>query len=246
MKLSILSDIHSNLEALETTLNFISAQEVDKILFLGDIVGYGANPSECIEIAKKEFDISLLGNHDSAAIDMTNINYFNDLAKAAILWTKSVLRQTDKMFLARLPLKNDGGIFFAVHSTPKSPELWDYILKCDDAIGNFNYFSTDVCFIGHSHVPAIFCESGEQIDVIIPYEENSFSYRLARNKRYIVNVGSVGQPRDRDPRGCFTVFDSETRYLIFYRFDYDIEKAQRKILSSSLPPFLAHRLRLGV
>ncbi|HUO76563.1 MAG TPA: metallophosphoesterase family protein [Thermodesulfovibrionales bacterium] len=240
MRYAVISDVHANLEALEAVLRDINKRGIDEFLFLGDAVGYGPNPNECVELLRKNCKILLAGNHDWAAIGLTDIQYFNEYAKAAILWTREVLTPESRKFIETLPVTKNikRGNMLLVHSTPKDPEAWHYLLTLWDAEVNFHYFTHRVCMIGHSHLPFVIerVPSGE----MITYKSEA---RLGKNERYIINAGSVGQPRDRDPRACYAIFDDDT--LEFVRLEYAIEKTQKKMRDAGLPLTLIERLSKG-
>lgn len=236
---AIVSDVHANLEALERVLTDIEKRKVKQIVFLGDAVGYGPNPNETTSILKETCSVLLAGNHDRVAVGLESPEFFNPIAKAAVLWTASVLteenKNTIKEFRMIKILKN---ILF-VHSTPKEPEQWHYLLSYPDAEVNFECFKQWICFLGHSHTPFILerLPSGE----ISTYGETA---RLYKENRYIINVGSVGQPRDRDPRACYALLNGENVELI--RVDYPIKETQRKMQEAGLPDPLIQRLSSGV
>jgi len=229
LKVAFLSDIHGNLEALTVALKILDDRSVDRLVCLGDIVGYGANPSECLALIRKRTSTVILGNHDAAAIGKENIAYFNEYARAAALWTKSVLSKAEKKYLQTLPYEIQEGNLHFVHGTPLEPERWHYIFSPYDTVGQFEAVKGDVCFVGHSHVPGDYPERDVQDGT---------------GKR-IINVGSVGQPRDRDARLCFVLYDTETEEAEFVRAEYDIEVTVEKIRKAGLPIFLADRLRWG-
>jgi len=224
MRIAIISDIHSNLEALENVLRRIDSLKVDKVCCLGDIVGYGPNPNECVELIKKTTDIVVMGNHDSAVINQTDIILFNSYAKEATEWTRRVISDENYEYLLELPLKISKGNILYVHSTPLIPEDWNYILTQYGAEKQFNFFDEEVCFIGHSHRAEIF---------------------HCVDDRKIINAGSVGQPRDGDPRACFAVYDTETKQCEFIREEYDITTVFKKIVKAGLNEFLGERLLVG-
>lgn len=240
MRCAIISDVHANLEALEAVLKDIKKKKMDEIFFLGDAVGYGPNPNECLDILKNNCKVLLAGNHDWAAIGLTEIDYFNEYAKAAILWTRESLTEKNRKLLATFPvkkeLKKENALL--VHSTPKDPEVWHYLLTLWDAEINFNYFKERLCFLGHSHLPFVIerLPSGEMVS----YKGEA---KLGQNERYIINCGSVGQPRDRDPRACYVLLSEE--HVEFIRVGYDLEKTQGKMRAAGLPPPLVSRLSQG-
>lgn len=251
MRIAIISDIHSNLEALQKAIEIIEQKAVDKIICLGDIVGYGANPKQCLELTKKISRHIIMGNHDQASANMSYIKNFTDYAKEAIFWTNKILSQHEKEFLQSLPLTNKIDNISFVHSSPFKSEEWYYITKHSEASINFRYFDTSVCFVGHTHVSGIFCEEfaayKELVEGVITDEKKYFShkYKLLREKKYIINPGSVGQPRDRDWRLSFGIFDTENLTYENIRSEYDVEAAAKKIREAKLTEFLATRLFIG-
>ena len=232
MRIAIISDVHGNLEALEMALWILSEKKYDELVCLGDIVGYGANPNECLTLIRKNTDHILLGNHDEASLDLAQTDAFNPYAKAAAVWTNDELTDENKSFLGKLPytLELDGVLF--VHASPYQPHEWHYIISPGDARDNFIHFTTQVCFVGHSHVPAIF-------------SEDVWSKEVVRDKKFIVNVGSVGQPRDGDPRLSCGLFDTKEWKYENIRSEYDVMKASEKIRKAGLPRALADRILVG-
>jgi predicted phosphodiesterase len=242
MHIAIISDVHSNLDALESVLRDIKRRGLNRILFLGDAVGYGPDPNNCVALLKRECEVLLAGNHDRAVTGMTEIEYFNEFARVAILWTVETLTEENKRFLAALPaskvFQTKTGDIFLVHSTPKEPELWHYLLTLRDAEINFNYFNQRICLIGHSHVPFVI-ERDLSGDMTV-YKDRTV---LKDGLRYIINVGSVGQPRDGDPRACYAIMDINS--ITFVRVDYNIKSTQKKMAAAGLPEPLIKRLEYG-
>lgn len=241
MTIAVISDVHANLEALESVLRDIRKREIEDILFLGDAVGYGPDPNKCIDLLRKECRVSLAGNHDRAAVGMTNIEYFNEFARAAIIWTAEVLTEEHKGFLSSLPVSMTFQTvedIFLVHSTPREPESWHYLLSLWDAEVNFNYFTERICLLGHSHVPCVI-ERRPTGDMLVYRDKVT----LKKGLRYIINVGSVGQPRDHDPRACYAIMDNNS--IAFVRVDYNIKKTQKKMSEAGLPRPLIDRLEYG-
>lgn len=236
MTVAIISDIHSNLEALKRILEYIKESEVDTIYCLGDIVGYGPNPNECVNLVRENCQVVLMGNHDYAAIGLANIQYFNEYAKISTYWTREQLSKENLEYLKTLPFSFENENLNLVHASPKNPSNWEYVLSVTDAQRQLKAFKQDACFIGHSHVPIIFSKSDY-------YRQSDFAFRT--KQKYLVNVGSVGQPRDGDPRCCFVLFDEEKKHVEYVRLDYDIQKTYNKITEAGLPLFLAERLLKG-
>lgn len=233
MKTAILSDIHSNFDALAAVLEKIDSLQPDRIICLGDIVGYGAEPNECVEIIRRRSIPAVLGNHDQAVAGDLPADDFNDSAKAAVVWHRHRVSTDNAEFLRTLPLSIDEANALFVHGSPDHPEEFRYLLSHSDAAGSLPSFSQPVCFVGHTHRPVIFSERG-----IEPM--------LYRDVRSIVNVGSVGQPRDGDRRGCFALFDSVQWTVELIRVEYDVQAARDKIIAAGLPKRLGDRLLVGV
>jgi predicted phosphodiesterase len=239
---ALISDIHGNLEALQTVLECIKSykKKIDKIICLGDIVGYGADPNECIRITRAVSDIILAGNHDFAVCGQTSIENFNDYARAAVLWSRETLNHEEIHFLKELPLTyREKGIDF-VHSSLHRPESWRYLSGTFDTQIDFQLMEQNVLFVGHTHIPVIFENAETKINRL-----NDSEFSLEPAKKYIINPGSIGQPRDRDPRASFAFFDSEKNFVEIIRVEYDIKEAQRKIFEAGLPEVLATRLSYG-
>lgn len=240
MNYAVVSDVHSNLEALKAVLKDIKKRKISEIIFLGDAVGYGPNPNECIDLLRENCKFFLAGNHDWAAIGLADIEYFNEYARAAILWTTEVLTEENRNIIKTFQLigeikKED---IFLVHSTPKEPEAWHYLLTLWDAEVNFHYFGQKICILGHSHQPFVIerLPSAE----MVTYKNRA---RLGKSERYIINAGSVGQPRDGDPRACYAIMSDEG--IEFVRVEYNIEKTQMKMHEAGLPLPLIQRLESG-
>lgn len=204
----------------------LEKENVDSCISLGDIVGYGADPSECIKLLKSLGpSASIAGNHDWGVAGKFDLAGFNEYAKVAALWTRKKLAASEKRYLKSLPLEYSGKSFAMVHGSLENPEEFNYILTKSDAIASMKLMVKPVLFVGHSHTACV--------------------YNLEGGKR-IVNAGSVGQPRDGDPRASFVIYDDDRSGVEIVRVDYDIEKARRKILDAGLPEFLGDRLRKGV
>jgi predicted phosphodiesterase len=235
----IISDVHANLEAVNACFKRIDEIKPDKIICLGDIVDYCAEPNEVTEIIKSRSDIVVLGNHDEAQFNFKIADGFSENAYISSLHTRKVIQKEHIEYFRTLPFAHSLENLFFVHSSPAEPNEYDYVLTVEAAEYNFNYFSEKICFIGHSHIPVLFEENKNKVKVI---KEGV----LNKDKRYIINVGSVGQPRDNDPRLCFGLFDTEKSEFRYERISYDIEAASGKILAEGLPKFLAERLYLGI
>jgi len=239
LRYAILSDIHGNLDALKAVLSALSSEKIDAYVCLGDIVGYGPQPAECVHEIQKYGCIVVAGNHDFAVSEKLNIGNFNVLAKEAVLWTRAKLSAEDIEFLANLPLEERLEGFHVVHGTLYAPELFDYVQTSYDASLSMARMEAPLCFVGHSHVPVTFVQGQ-----VISYSLGQVVQINPRNK-VIVNVGSVGQPRDKDPRACYAVYDTESQTVLIQRTHYDIESVIAKIREAGLPVPLGERLRVG-
>jgi len=239
MKIAVISDIHSNLEALHSVHEAIQKIKVDQVCCLGDTVGYNANPVECLHKIQEMNALTVAGNHDYAAVGLTDTDYFNPNAKIAAIWSGKQLGQKEKLFIENLPLVRKFDNITLVHATLDHPELWGYIFSKEDAQTSFQHQETPICFIGHSHYPGVFEEGGDLI--FSPVGQ----IHLNKDSRYIVNVGSVGQPRDGNPDSSFVIFDTDEWTLDFHRVPYNIDVTKEKVLAAGLPSFLAERLSLG-
>ena len=239
MRYGILGDIHGNYDALEAVLADIENENVDNLLCVGDIVGYGAEPSKCIETLRRLNCTTVAGNHDYAVVGKIGLQYFNDDAREGILWTRKHLSSEDFEYLVSLPITLEEDGYILVHGTLHLPEFFGYVLNYRDAELCFKAMHCRLCFMGHSHVPVTF-SCGE----ILNY---STSRRIALQNadKYLVNVGSVGQPRDHNPKAAYVIYDVEDKTIRVKRVDYNIESAAEKIRLSGLPIMNAERLRLG-
>jgi predicted phosphodiesterase len=242
MTYAIISDIHGNLEAFLSVVKYIEShqEKIDRVICLGDVVGYGADPGECIRISREISDVILAGNHDFAVCEQTSIEDFNSYAKEAVLWSRDTLNEDEISFLKKLPLKHEEEIIDFVHSSLYRPEFWRYLFSTYDTHIDFRILEKKILFVGHTHVPIIFEDDGKNVKALSPSELS-----LNSHNKYIINPGSVGQPRDRDPRASFAIFDSDREYIEIVRIEYDIKKAQKKILDAGLPEILATRLDYG-
>lgn len=235
---AVISDIHSNLEALHAILKKVDEIRPHKVICLGDIVGYGANPNECVDIIRGKNIISLRGNHDNAASGLSEPYNFNAAARRAALWTRTKLTDENRKYLAGLPDERGFENFMAVHGAPSDPDR--YILSESGAEEEFGMLGgRPVCFFGHTHRAVTYRMCKNYVDTV---KEKVFPVESGCS--YLINPGSVGQPRDGDPQASFLSYDDSGR-IEFYRVGYDIELAQRKILEAGLDEILAARLSLG-
>ena len=270
-KYAILSDIHANLEALNVVLEKCRAIDPEmKFLCLGDVVGYNANPHECLELVRSLDCAGIVqGNHDQyVSKDDPEMEGFNISAKAAVVWTRSQLSGEERAFLGRTRFREgvQGTNLTLVHATLDSPDHWGYIFDLHHADCSFSYQFTQLCFCGHSHVPVAFCKKpitsgGDRtVEAIAEWQmlvdaeehpeefgkENCVTVKLEPGHKYLFNVGSIGQPRNHDPRASFAIYDTSAMTVSRYCLPYDIETTQAKIRAAGLPERLAARLALGI
>lgn len=240
-KLAIFSDIHGNLHALKAVLAAIDEMGLTEMICLGDVVGYGARPNECCAILRERGIPTLAGNHDHAAVGMIDITFFNDIAKRAVYWTRDNLDKENEEWLRERPyVETMSPEFYFVHASPVDPAAWNYVLTFGEARNCFETTTERFCCIGHSHQPAIVEKNGKDL-----YCPEGYTVPIKDECRYLINVGSVGQPRDRDPKACFVHIDLDEKLIHFVRVPYDIEAAQQAILEQELPRELAERLAIG-
>ena len=241
MRILVISDIHANLAALEAVIK--DAGEFDSVWCLGDLIGYGPDPNECIEHIRQLPQLKCLaGNHDHAVLGLMLLSRFNHEAQEAVTWTQNVLSEENRTYLSSLPLMMTHEVFTLVHGSPREP-LWEYILDEHIAQRNFNRIETDYCLVGHSHIPLLFFKPTEENSVLqlqMPVRE-PFSLQ----PRMILNPGSVGQPRDLDPRASYAILDLENDTWELRRIAYDITDVQLRILEAGLPDRHAFRLVAG-
>jgi predicted phosphodiesterase len=244
MRYAIISDIHSNLAAFQAVLNDINKTGgIERIWCLGDIVGYGPDPKECIELLRQYEHVCVAGNHDWGALEKIDLNDFNPEAAAACRWTGQQLGPDEIDYLANLPLTLQEGDFTLAHGSPREP-IWEYLLSTYSARISFDYFQTKYCLVGHSHVPAVFEQLADSEDCFLAELSPDAPLILGEN-RQIINPGGVGQPRDGDPRAAYAIYDSEHDVIQHHRVPYDINATQQKMAEYGLPPRLITRLSYG-
>jgi diadenosine tetraphosphatase ApaH/serine/threonine PP2A family protein phosphatase len=241
MHILIISDIHANLTALDTVIK--DAGHFDAVWCLGDLVGYGPDPNDCVERIQGLPNLKcILGNHDAATLEKIDVSAFNPEARTALEWTQDALKPESMAFLRSLPevLKIDAVTL--VHGSPRQP-VWEYLLDTRSATINFDYFDTSLCFVGHTHLPVMYYlpDDARMCRLIIP--ENFTEITLA--PRVIINPGSVGQPRDRDPRAAYAIFDDVDNTWVFRRVPYNIAEVQQRMRQAHLPARHIQRLEAG-
>jgi diadenosine tetraphosphatase ApaH/serine/threonine PP2A family protein phosphatase len=241
MRILVLSDIHANLSALDAVL--ADAGSIDSVWCLGDVVGYGPDPNECVSRLRELPSLAcLVGNHDAAALGHIDLDSFNREARTSTRWTQTVLTEESRTFLAGLPERQEIDDVTMAHGSPRNP-VWEYLLDLYSAFENFSQFTTSICLVGHTHIPLAFThiegagkvrwqilQAGESIDL---------------NERMILNPGSVGQPRDHDPRAAYAIYNSETRQWRACRVKYDVSAVQERMRQSNLPSRLVQRIAEG-
>jgi predicted phosphodiesterase len=239
MKYAIIADIHANLDAFQVVLNDIESQKCTHVVCLGDVVGYNANPKECLDIVRQMNIPCIKGNHDEYCSIDDPTDGFNPHAAEAINWTRKQLPEDDRKWLRELKYLRLIANFTIVHATLDVPQRWGYVFDKLAAAASFTYQNTSVCFFGHTHVPVAFIR-----DSVVRGGTYS-KFKVEPGKKYFVNVGSVGQPRDNNPKAGYVVYDMDEGTIELRRLDYDIAAAQKKILDVGLPARLAERLSFG-
>jgi predicted phosphodiesterase len=241
MRIAVLSDVHGNLAALEAVL--AALKPFDALWQLGDIVGYGPQPDEVVALLAHEGAVGVRGNHDSAAIGELETSSFNDDARAAVEWTAGRIRPQTISWLAALPLVSVESQFTLVHGSPRDP-TWEYVYNSRIALANMREFQTPHCLVGHTHIPLVFRERrGGAVESAIARADAAMEFGKGR---LIANPGSVGQPRDGDPRASAMILDTDARTLEWHRVEYPVEKTQRLMARLGLPRRLAARLEFGL
>jgi predicted phosphodiesterase len=239
MRYAVIADIHANLEALEVVLNDAKEQKCTHYCCVGDVVGYNANPKECLDIVRGMGMPCVKGNHDEYCSIEGDLEGFNPHAAEAVNWTRKQLSDEDRKWLRELKYVRLVASFTVVHATLDGPQRWGYVFDRLAAAASLTYQNTSVCFFGHTHVPLAFIR-----DSVVRGGTYS-KFHVEQGKKYFVNVGAVGQPRDGDPRAGYVVYDMIDQTIELRRLNYDIAKAQKKILDAGLPQRLADRLAVG-
>jgi predicted phosphodiesterase len=249
MRYAVLADIHANLTALEAVLQDIEARgRIDAFWCLGDIVGYGPDPRQCLAIIRKICSTCVAGNHDWAAVGKMDLSSFNNDAAEAARWTRQQLEEDESAYLAELPLVLIRDRLTLVHGSPRNP-IWEYILSAVGAEDNFTFFQTSCCLIGHSHLPLFYEQEKNPVSASIPSEglHELFDGQIVTlgQQKLILNPGSVGQPRDNDPRASYVIYDSEAATFQLQRVTYDVKSVQQRMAQAGLPDWLIERLAAG-
>jgi len=239
MRIALFGDIHANLEALEAVLQDATEQGCSDHVCMGDIVGYNADPSACLEIVRSNNWPVVKGNHDEDASGEHSLDTMNPVAASALEWTRQQLSEDQRAWLRNIRMVRQVEDFTVVHSTLDQPQSWNYVTNKFDAMPNFSYQFTNLCFHGHTHVPRIFVRDSRVAEV------DGESIVIESGMKYFINTGSVGQPRDGNWRACYVIYDIPTATVSFRRVEYDLATTQQKIRAAGLPEVLAERLAEG-
>jgi len=241
MRYALISDIHGNLEALDSVLAALSKESIDEYLCIGDVIGYGANPVECVKTVRSLGPkVLVAGNHEWGVTGLFGLENFTDLAREAVLWTRAKIGRDESDYLKTFRLVHEEKDCTLVHGSLASPEKFYYIFTADDAYETIRLMKNHLCFVGHTHRAGIFYLEGDAVR-----GSDAWKIKVDRESKYVVNIGSVGQPRDRDPRSAFAIYDTDKDVVEIRRVGYDIRTAQEKILKTGLPEQLAFRLSEG-
>lgn len=239
MRFAIFGDVHANLHALETVMADAKDQKCTHFVCMGDVVGYNAFPKQCLNIVRGLECPVVKGNHDEQASMLGDQEGFNALAEEAMNWTRDQLAEDEKEWLRSLRLQRQVRDFTIVHATLDTPHKWGYVFNQLDAAASFSYQNTSVCFIGHTHSPKAYVRDGSVRTVALDV------LAIQQGKKYLINVGSVGQPRDGDWRAAYCIYDTVSSEVNLRRLEYDLPAAQNAILEAGLPRKLAERLAVG-
>ena len=239
MRIALFGDIHANLEALDAVLADAAGQGVTDYVCTGDVVGYNADPVACLEKVREMDCPTVKGNHDEDASGTHSLDAMNPIAAAALQWTRVQLDDEQRQWLRHLRMVRQVADFTVVHSTLDQPANWNYVTNRFDAMANFSYQFTQVCFNGHTHVPRVYVKTDKVNEV--PAD----SVVIEDGAKYFINIGSVGQPRDGDWRAAYAIYDTDQKLVVIRRVEYDIATTQKKIMDAGLPPMLAERLADG-
>ncbi len=246
MRIAVISDIHANLVALTRALEAIDELQPDAIYCLGDVTGYGPDPEACVQIIRSRADVCLAGNHDLAVTGALELGHFNPVAREAILWHRAHLSQESLDWLASLPSRLDLPDLTLAHGSPRHP-IWEYVADADTAADNADAFDAPVCLIGHSHLALAWRlhQTSGRVRASLETQAPGVPLTLDLRDKWLLNPGSVGQPRDHDPRAAFAMLDTARWQWVWHRLAYDIERVERAIVAAGLPEMLGTRLYLG-
>lgn len=245
MKIAIVADIHSNYEAFVATLDEIKKEKVDKIYCCGDIVGYGPEPNECIELIRQHNIFSVLGNHDVAVLDKVDISWFREEAQEAIFINKNLISTENLSYLGSLHENEKVDDLLIVHGSPMD-NIFEYLFTISSLRRNAKFMKEQICFCGHTHQPMVYAINLNSFEEKIDIPKNGSKFCIDNNYKYIINVGSVGQPRDGDNRASFVIYNLDDKTITFSRVEYNIKIVQDKMKKLNLPEFLIRRLEFGI
>lgn len=241
MRVALLADVHANLEALEAVLADIETQAVDQLYSLGDVIGYGCDPLACLDLIEQSCSVKLMGNHEYVVLGRSPLDNLNANARDSIIWTKEQMTEQSLAFISTFGMIHVDDNAAYVHASPDLPDQWHYLLSVEDAVPAFAATASRLVFFGHTHLPIIFSQGGNgQIK-----SKAGHSFEPDAENRYLVNVGSVGQPRDNDNRACYVIFDADAGEITYRRVPYDIERTQEKLIDARMPRLLIERLVAG-
>jgi len=241
MRIALISDIHGNLEALQAVLKEIESQKVDRINCLGDVIGYGCDPVACLDLVDQHCSAKLMGNHEYAAIGILPLEAMNLAARQSIQWTGIQLKDRELTMIADFEMKAEDAGCLLVHASPEEPEEWHYVLSQREATEGFAHLDQKLAFHGHTHLPLIFCQAPNgNVRTIVGHD-----FDPDEECSYLINVGSVGQPRDNDPRASFVVYDADDVSVSYHRVEYDFKITQAKMCKADMPSMLIDRLEVG-
>lgn len=241
MRLALISDIHANLEALQAVLDDITRQKADKICCLGDVIGYGCDPAECLRLVNENCAIKLMGNHEYAAMGLMPATYLNEIAQESLKWTQHHINDREMAIISDFEMDTILDDLYLVHASPFEPDKWHYIMTLAEAQKAFDSFEMKISLFGHTHIPVIYSLSPERR----LRQTAGHDFLPDADNRYLINIGSVGQPRDNDPRACYAVFDTDEWSVNYYRTPYNINLTQEKMTRAQIPPMLIERLSTG-
>jgi predicted phosphodiesterase len=241
VRFALISDIHGNLEALTAVLKDVEKRHIEAVHCLGDVIGYGSEPIKCLHLINQFCDIKLLGNHEYVVLGKESEEAYTEVAKVSSQWTREQLTDKEMSMIASFGIDYMIEETYLVHASPYQPSEWHYVLSPDDAQVAFQHMPGKICFHGHTHVPIVFTYRENDI----PRRRVGHSFHPDEESRYLVNIGSVGQPRDNDPRASYVTYDTEAQEVGYHRVEYDISTAQKKMAEARLPSLLIDRLAVG-
>lgn len=243
MRYAVISDIHSNIEAFVSALEMVNKHGADRILCCGDLVGYGPEPEECVKLARSLDNLTVvMGNHDAAVAGLIDFDIFNEHAQDAVELNTKLMTNQSKLWLAELPEKTEVDGILLVHGSIRSP-LREYLVDRQSLSENAQLFKGKMCFVGHSHQPLIYDATK---DSVRRFQQNDETLHVVDREKYIINAGSVGQPRDNEPKACVMFYEPEKHALEYHRVEYDIEATAKDMKAKGFPPYLYERLKSGV